>query len=61
MRAADHDPAMLQHALVVCRSLSRDDPTDERVKRAIRLLKQVTTFLGVPPHLFDAGLTKMGS
>ncbi|MGQ0803848.1 MAG: hypothetical protein ACT4PI_08295 [Actinomycetota bacterium] len=54
MRAGDHDPATLQHALGVCRSLLRDDPTDERVKRAIRLLRHVTEFLGVPPHLFDA-------
>jgi hypothetical protein len=54
MRAGDHDPATLQHALAVCRSLSRDDPTDPRVKRAIRLLQHVTEFLGVPPHLFDA-------
>ncbi|MGH9033889.1 MAG: hypothetical protein ACRDY4_15730 [Acidimicrobiia bacterium] len=54
MRAGDHDPAMLQHALTLCRSLSRDDPTDQGVKRAIRLLQRVTTFLGVPPHLFDA-------
>jgi hypothetical protein len=55
MRASNHDAATLQHALVMCRSLSRDDPTDERVKRGIRLLQQVTTFLGVPPPLFDAG------
>jgi hypothetical protein len=54
MRAGNHDPATLQHALVVCRSLSRDDPADPRVKRAIRLLQDVTEFLGVPPHLFDA-------
>jgi hypothetical protein len=54
MRAGDHDPATLQHALTLCRSLSRDDPTDEGLKRAIRLLQRVTTFLGVPPHLFDA-------
>lgn len=54
MRAGNHDPATLQHALTLCRSLSRDDPTDQGVKRAIRLLQRVTTFLGVPPHLFDA-------
>lgn len=54
MRAGNHDPATLQHALTLCRSLSRDDPTDQGLKRAIRLLQQVTTFLGVPPHLFDA-------
>ncbi len=54
MRAGDHDPATLRHALAMCRSLSRDDPTDPRVKRAIRLLQDVTEFLGVPPHLFDA-------
>ena len=54
MRAGNHDPATLQHALTLCRSLARDDPTDQDLKRAIRLLQQVTTFLGVPPHLFDA-------
>jgi hypothetical protein len=54
MRAGNHDPATLQHALVVCRSLSRGDPKDKRVKRAIRLLQHVTRFLGVPPRLFDA-------
>ncbi len=54
MRAGNHDPATLQHALTLCRSLSRDDPSDEGLRRAIRLLQRVTTFLGVPPHLFDA-------
>jgi hypothetical protein len=54
MRAGNHDPATLQHALVVCRSLSRDDPKDQPVKRAIRLLRHVTAFLGVPPSLYDA-------
>jgi hypothetical protein len=54
MRMGNHDPATLQHALVMCRSLSRGDPSDERMKRAIRLLQHVTTFLGVPPRLFDA-------
>jgi hypothetical protein len=54
MRAGNHDAATLQHALTLCRSLARDDPTDQDLKPAIRLLQQVTTFLGVPPHLFDA-------
>ncbi|HUF85212.1 MAG TPA: hypothetical protein VMQ81_11535 [Acidimicrobiia bacterium] len=54
MRTGNHDSATLQHALVVCRSLSRTDPADQRVKRAIRLLQHVTEFLGVPPRLFDA-------
>jgi hypothetical protein len=54
MRAGNHDAATLEHALVMCRSLSRGDPTDERVKRGIRLLQQVTRFLGVPPQPFDA-------
>ena len=52
-RLARRDPAMLEHALVACRSLARDDPTDEHVQEAIRLLKLVTTFLGVPPQLFE--------
>ncbi len=50
MRVAQHDPALLEHALVACRSLVRDDPTNEQVIRAIQLLEQVTTFLGVPSH-----------
>lgn len=54
MRTGNHDPATLQHALVMCRSLLRAAPSDTRVKRAIRLLQHVTRFLGVPPHLFDA-------
>lgn len=53
IRVATHDPATLQHALNLCRSLSRDDPADERVKRAIQLLEQVTTFLGVPPRPYE--------
>jgi len=56
MRTGNHDPATLQHALVMCRSLLREDPSDQRVKRAIRLLQHVTKFLGVPPRLFDARL-----
>jgi len=50
IRLGDHDPALLEHALVACRSLARDDPANEQVTRAIRLLEQVTTFLGVPAH-----------
>jgi hypothetical protein len=48
LRVANHDATTLEHALVVCRSLARDDPTDVRVTQAIRLLERVTTFLGVP-------------
>jgi DNA-binding Xre family transcriptional regulator len=54
MRTGNHDSATLQHALVMCRSLSRADPGDEQMKRAIRLLQHVTEFLGAPPRLFDA-------
>jgi len=54
LRVANHDPTTLEHALVVCRSLARDDPTDERVTQAIRLLERVTTFLGVPRPLSAA-------
>jgi hypothetical protein len=53
MRGADHDTAMLEHALVVCRSLARHDPVNKDVKLAIRLLKAATMFLGVPPPLFE--------
>jgi hypothetical protein len=53
IRVADHDPATLQHALDLCRSLARDDPTNEGVRRAVGLLKRVTKFLGVPPPLFN--------
>jgi hypothetical protein len=55
MRAANHDPATLEHALVVCRSVARDDPANEQIQRAIRLLEQVVAFLGVPPEVFETG------
>jgi hypothetical protein len=53
MRAAGHDTAMLEHALVVCHSLARHDPANEDVKLAIRLLRAATTFLGLPPPPFE--------
>ena len=53
MRAAHHDTAMLEHALLVCRSLARHDPANEDVKFAIRLLRAATTFLGLPPPHFE--------
>jgi hypothetical protein len=49
LRAADNDPATLAHGLVMCHSLARDHPTDERLQLAIRLLERVTAFLGVAP------------
>jgi hypothetical protein len=53
MRLADYDSAMLEHALVACRSLARDDPTDQQLTRAIWILRQATTFLGVLPPPFE--------
>jgi hypothetical protein len=46
LRVANNDPATLDHALVVCRSLARHNPADERLQLAIRLLERVTVFLG---------------
>jgi len=45
LRFANNDPAMLDHALVVCSSLARRDPSDERLNGALRLLEQVIAFL----------------
>jgi hypothetical protein len=54
LRVANNDPATLQHALIVCRSLARDDPADERLNDAARLLERVIEFLGVPIRRSDA-------
>jgi len=56
LRVANNDPATLEHALVMCHSLARDDPADERLHRAIRLLEQVTAFLGVLPPSSDSSV-----
>jgi hypothetical protein len=49
LRVADHDAAILQNALRICWSFGHADPTDASAARAIRLLEQAITFLGVPP------------
>ena len=50
---ADYDPALLEHALVACRSIARDHLVGDEVMRAIDLLQRVTTFLGVPLQPFE--------
>jgi hypothetical protein len=54
MRSARSDIAMLEHALVACRTLVRDDPANEQVTRAVRLLERATMFLGVRPQPLEA-------
>ena len=54
LRLANNDPATLEHALVVCSSLARHDPTNERLNRAIRLLERVIAFLAVPAQAISA-------
>jgi hypothetical protein len=54
LRVANNDRATLEHALVVCRSLARDDSADERLNAAIRLLERVIVFLAAPARAVGA-------
>jgi hypothetical protein len=55
LRAAEHDSAVLAHAVVLGRSHVRDHPSDEVGMRAIRLLERAIRFLGVKRHSGEVG------
>jgi hypothetical protein len=50
LRVAGHDDATLDHALRIGWTRLQREPANHSVRRAVRLLESVITFLGRKPH-----------